>query len=200
MSTCYGGTFIAAPLGVDVGYAGPNITEVQQAGPCWCNTVTYSLASACSECQGGESIEWSQYEEYCTTVLAPSTFPNPVPAGTRVQHWALVAISGPALWSPSTAQIVGDAPEIIPGELIDTPAVVPTPSHTVVPTTSFTFTTPTIVRPEPTITVPSSGGNGGDTGPGSLTNGSNQGAGVGGVLRGVVIMAAIAGLTLTLIL
>ena len=52
--------FDLTPLGLDVGYAGPSITEVIEAGSCWCNTVIYSLASACSECQGGESISYVQ--------------------------------------------------------------------------------------------------------------------------------------------
>ena len=50
--------FDLAPLGLDSGYAGPNEEEVLQAGSCWCNTVIYNLASACSECQGGLSISY----------------------------------------------------------------------------------------------------------------------------------------------
>ena len=46
------------PLGLDIGYAGPSVEEVLEADTCWCNTVIYSLMSACSECQGGESITY----------------------------------------------------------------------------------------------------------------------------------------------
>jgi len=202
MSTCYGGSFVMASLGIDVGYAGPSITEVTQAAPCWCNTVVYSLASACSECQGGESIEWSQYKQYCITVPPPSTFPNPVPGGTAVPQWALVAISGTSYWSPSTAQSVGDSPEIIPGELINTPAVVPTTSHTVAPQPTTPFNTPTIVEPSftlPSITLPSTT-KGPFSGSGSLgSGGSKRVASAGGLVWGVTAMAAISGLVLTLI-
>ena len=48
------------PLGLDVGYAGPSLEEVIEADSCWCNTVIYNLMSACSECQGGESISYVQ--------------------------------------------------------------------------------------------------------------------------------------------
>ena len=33
-------------------YAGPSIEDALEADSCWCNTVIYSLGSACSECQG----------------------------------------------------------------------------------------------------------------------------------------------------
>jgi len=200
LSTCYGGSFTMNPLGTYIEYAGPSATEVQQAGPCWCNTVAYSLMSACSECQGGQAIAWSQYEEYCKTVQV-SAFPHPVPAGTRVPHWALVAISGSALWNPSTAKTVGDAPEILPGGLINGPAVVPTPS-TAVPTPNTVAPPPTtpIVPPAPTVTVTTSPST---TAPpfsaGSKTGGSKQVVSAGGLVWGVTSMAAISGLVLTLI-
>ncbi|KAI9429284.1 hypothetical protein H4582DRAFT_311035 [Lactarius indigo] len=69
-----------------------------------------------------------------------STFPDPVPPGTRVPQWALLDITHANFWNAGTAQLVGDFPEIFPGELINTPAplsVTPrTPSassHIVVP-------------------------------------------------------------------
>jgi hypothetical protein len=89
-----------------------------------------------------------------------------------------------------------DAPEVIPGELIDTPAVVPTPSYTVVPTS---FTTPTIIQPEPTTTpaiittsIPFAGNTG-------ANGGSKQVSSAGGLYWGVITMAAISGLVWTLI-
>jgi len=78
---------------------------------------------------------------------------------------------------PNTASRVGDVPETTPGELIDGPALV-IPSHT------------TSIVPTPTGSGVLGSGNG-------LTSG--QGASAGGVLWGVTFMAAIAGLTLTLI-
>ncbi|KAI9447113.1 hypothetical protein BJY52DRAFT_1228459 [Lactarius psammicola] len=93
MSTCYGG--------------GPSRLEVREADSCWCNTVTFSLASACGECQGGQSLFLSTYYENCTRILEPSTFPNRVPAGTRVPQWALVDVTLLGYWSVSTALLVG---------------------------------------------------------------------------------------------
>jgi len=178
VSTCYGGVITINPLTMGfTEYAGPSATEVLEAGPCWCNTVTYNLVSACSECQGGVSLLWAEYVQNCTTVLAPSRFPYPVPAGTSVPQWALAAIPGGDYWDPNTASRVGDVPETTPGELIDGPALV-IPSHT------------TSVVPTPTGSGVLGSGNG-------LTSG--QGASAGGVLWGVTFMAAIAGLTLTLI-
>ncbi|KAH9028993.1 hypothetical protein EDB85DRAFT_1892267 [Lactarius pseudohatsudake] len=100
--------FAVNPLGLgDTAYAGPSREEVRDAGSCWCNTVAFSLISACSECQGGQSLLWSEYYQNCARILEPSTFPNPVPAGTRVPQWALVDITLANDWSPSTAQLVG---------------------------------------------------------------------------------------------
>ncbi|KAH9054916.1 hypothetical protein EDB87DRAFT_1361132 [Lactarius vividus] len=108
MSTCYHGGFAMNPLGLgDIAYAGPSREDVRDAGPCWCNTVAFSLISACSECQGGQSLLWSEYYLNCTRILEPSTFPNPVPAGTRVPQWALLDITLANFWSASTAQLVG---------------------------------------------------------------------------------------------
>ncbi|KAH9161228.1 hypothetical protein EDB89DRAFT_754399 [Lactarius sanguifluus] len=138
MSTCYRGVFTVNPLSLgDIAYAGPSREEVRDAGSCWCNSVAFSLISACSECQGAQSLLWSEYYQNCTRILEPSTFPNPVPAGTRVPQWALVDITLANFWSASTAQLVGDTPEIFPGERIDTPA---------------TFTIRTSSSPSPTFT------------------------------------------------
>jgi len=122
MATCYGGSFEIPPLGLgDTSYSGPFVDQVTATltDACWCNTVTYNLISACSECQGGQSLFWSDYNFNCTLILAPSTFPNPVPAGTRVPQWALLGIPSSNYWSPTAAEHVGDTPEILPGELID---------------------------------------------------------------------------------
>jgi hypothetical protein len=188
MSTCYFGVFNMNPLGPgDTAYAGPSITEVIDANACWCNTVIYNLISACSECQGRQPLYWYDYYRNCSTILAPATFPNPVPAGTRVQHWALLDIPTVEYWSPITAQRVGDTPEVLPGGIINTPAIVPTPS-TVTPytTPSHTFV------PGPTLTP---------TFPSLPTSGlSNRGAlNTNPFAGGVTTVAAMAGLILSLV-
>ncbi|KAN0139309.1 hypothetical protein V8E53_002810 [Lactarius tabidus] len=167
LATCYGGVFDMNPLLLgDSGYAGPSIAEAAAAGPCWCNTVTYNLASACSECQGGQSILWSEYYQYCSTILPPATFPNPVPAGTSVPQWALLGIPSTNYWSPTSAQRVGDFPELFPGALINTPAILPTtsiPPYVPAPTSPRSVvqepTFPSLsITPLPTLNIPSSAG------------------------------------------
>jgi len=176
MSTCYGSGFDATTLNLEsTAYLGPTPEEVREAGGCWCNTVAYSLISACSTCRGGMAIPFSEYTGSCRTVSQPSTFPNPVPAGTNVPQWALVAITGYTFWDSSTAQYVGDTPEIMPGELIDTPNKVVSPP----PSSSHT-------TPKSTATL-------------SGSTGSKQGAIAGGLVWGVTTMAAISGLALSLV-
>ncbi|KAI9447114.1 hypothetical protein BJY52DRAFT_1420507 [Lactarius psammicola] len=152
------------------------------SGPCWCNTVAYSLIGACAECQAGLPLFLSTYYENCTRILEPSTFPNPVPAGTRVPQWALVDVTPLNYWSASTARLVGDTPEIFPGELINDPPSTstfgPPPSTTIRPTFSTSFPT------SPTFT--SSGSR------------LNKDAIAGGAVPGVTIIATIAGLVLSL--
>ncbi|KAF8266888.1 hypothetical protein EI94DRAFT_1731877 [Lactarius quietus] len=176
MSTCYGGSFIMDPLGVgSTSYAGPSVEDAREEDACYCNTVIYNLVSACGGCQGGSPISLSEYYLNCTTTLEPALFPNPVPVGTQVPHWALLDPTSSNFWSASTAQLVGDTPEVTPGQVINSPAIPPIVSTSAVP--------------EPRTTVPSSGSSG---------RGSNKSDITGGVVRGVTIVAAIAGLALSL--
>ncbi|KAF8266889.1 hypothetical protein EI94DRAFT_1731882 [Lactarius quietus] len=174
MGTCYPGGFTLYSL-VYLGqpYAGPTIEDVQGEKACWCNNVVYNLFSACAECQGGIPLLWSDYDQNCTSILEPSTFPNPVPAGIRVPRWALFNTMGANVWTASTAQTVGDTPEILPGQGIGI-VVPPPPTITVINTPPPTVT---VVPPERTFlstsaSLPTPG------------NGLNSGAIVGSVVRG----------------
>ncbi|KAH8977666.1 hypothetical protein EDB92DRAFT_711304 [Lactarius akahatsu] len=172
MSTCYGSVLTLNPLGVgNTHYAGPSREEDLEANPCWCNTVTYNLLSACSGCQGGRSLLWTQYHQNCTRILEPSTFSNPVPVGTRVPHWVLQDTSSSGIWSYSSAQLIGDTPEIFPGELINTPT-----TSTIRTTTSASLT----IVPVPTSPSFTSSG-----------SGLYKGAFAGLVVCGVTAIAAI---------
>ncbi|KAI9438020.1 hypothetical protein H4582DRAFT_1952141 [Lactarius indigo] len=195
MSTCYRGAFAVNPLGLgDTAYAGPSRQEVQEAGLCWCNTVAFSLISACSECQGGQSLFWSEYRQNCARTLEPSTFPNPVPAGTRVPQWALIDITFVNFWSASTAQLVGDTPEIFPGQRIDTPATFTIKSTS---SPSPTFTTRSTSIPTPTFTISHTSSTSFPTVPEptspSFSSGIrlNMGANDSSVARGIITIAAI---------
>ncbi|KAH8987999.1 hypothetical protein EDB86DRAFT_2832103 [Lactarius hatsudake] len=171
--------------GVGHSYAGPSREENLEANPCWCNTVAYNLLNACADCQGGLSLSWSEYYLNCTSIRAPSTFgltlsvagslhtdsPTPVPAGTRVPQWVLQDTSRSGIWSYSSARLIGDTPEVFPGELINTPT-----TFTIMTTTSASSASLTTV-PVPT---PSSSG-----------SGLYKGALAGDVICGVTAIAAI---------
>ncbi|KAH8988001.1 hypothetical protein EDB86DRAFT_2075496 [Lactarius hatsudake] len=124
--------------------------------------------------------------------ISTCRFPNPVPAGTHVPQWALVDITLENFWSASTAQLVGDTPEIFPGGRIDTPATFtmttsssPSPTFTVRPTSSPTPTF-TIGHTSsisfPTVPEPSLASSG---------SGLNKGASTGGVVRDVITIATV---------
>ncbi|KAF8497752.1 hypothetical protein F5888DRAFT_1694525 [Russula emetica] len=56
-----------------------------------CSTIGYSLLSACDGCQGSDwirayvsAINWTKYAYNCTKTMPPGSFPNPIPAGTRL--------------------------------------------------------------------------------------------------------------------
>ncbi|KAH9005548.1 hypothetical protein EDB86DRAFT_3061759 [Lactarius hatsudake] len=90
-ATCGTGLFTIEPLPQGSLYRGPN---ANQSNLCECNTVVYSLVSACGACQGSsEWIQWSQWYINCTTVSTDGTYPNSIPAGTRIPHWAYLTVS-----------------------------------------------------------------------------------------------------------
>jgi len=118
-STCAGGTFSIPALQPGSSYSGP--TGSDDSDLCKCNTVVYSLLSACDACQGGQWLSWADYKYNCTTVLSPSSFPNPVPAGTSVPHWALIDVTAEGTWDAVLSLAAGDTPEAGPGTTIGTP-------------------------------------------------------------------------------
>ncbi|KAH9047027.1 hypothetical protein EDB83DRAFT_2553732 [Lactarius deliciosus] len=140
MSTCYGSSnmlylctshrvltdiaegFVVEPLQFRDYYLPPTQGQVQEANSCWCSTVIFSLLSACGECQNGLSTLWTEFSQNCPGIIEPSTFSHPVPEGTRVPQWALLDITRANIWDATTAQIIGDTPEILPGGLIGTSA------------------------------------------------------------------------------
>ncbi|KAH9991388.1 hypothetical protein BJV77DRAFT_962867 [Russula vinacea] len=143
MATCDSGSYNIPPLSNPGSWYYPPGSEAA-ADLCYCNTVGYSLFSACSACQNGIFftcghvvsfstpmahilvISWSDWVTNCTKVLPPSSFPNPVPSGIRVPHWALLdvthcnhnAIQNENNWNPSESYAAGDTPEVLPGSLI----------------------------------------------------------------------------------
>ncbi|KAH9059771.1 hypothetical protein EDB87DRAFT_742134 [Lactarius vividus] len=101
-ATCGSGLFKIDPLPQGSLYRGPN---VNQSNLCECNSVVYSLVSACGACQGSAQwIPWSQWILNCTTVSTDGTYPKSIPAGTRIPHWAYLEVSTADTWDATAAQ------------------------------------------------------------------------------------------------
>ncbi|KAI0250831.1 hypothetical protein BJV78DRAFT_1282904 [Lactifluus subvellereus] len=188
LATCSGGSSVIPPLDPGNWYS----VFANDGNLCVCNTVAYSLLSACGACQQDTWTTWSQYSLNCTNTMRPvSSFPNPVPSGTRVPQWALLDVTFENNWSISKSFAVGDSPELTPGMVISpssasstspTPTPTPTtPSPTpTTPSPTSTTHSPTPTTPSPTPTHSSS---------------SNVGATAGGVIGGVAAIA-VAGLAI----
>ncbi|KAH9964232.1 hypothetical protein BC827DRAFT_1266025 [Russula dissimulans] len=192
MATCYGGAFSIASLAPGYEYQGPTAADTVAGLRCKCTVVAYSLISACDACQGEGWIDWSNYTANCPMTESFSTFPYPVPAGTRVPAWSLLDITAYAnqTWDSNKAFAVGDGTELAPGEAISLGSSASTG-------TTGSRTTPTTANsPYPTSTSPSS-----DSSPSSspTSHSSNVGAIAGGAAGGVAAVS-IAGLAVFLYL
>jgi len=144
-------------------YLGP---QQGAAFPCGCNTVVYSLVSACGACQNVSSpafINWTSWEENCGQIAPFGTFPENISPSTAVPHWAYLNFTNPG-FDVAQAQAAGDSPEST-----STPAATPT-----APGSSGSPSTPS--TPAPT------------------GHKSNTGAIAGGVVGGIVGLVALAGL------
>jgi len=129
-ATCGTGLFSIAPLPQGSLYRGPN---AGQDNLCQCNTIVYSLVSACGACQGSSSwIQWSQWRVNCSTVSSAGTYPNAIPDGTRIPHWAYLDVSVADTWNATAAQSAGDSPESTPSTTSSTSG----PSSTTSPSSS----------------------------------------------------------------
>jgi hypothetical protein len=49
------------------------------------------------------------------TLTLVGRFPNPVPSGIRVPHWALLDVTNENLWDFNKSYAAGDSPELAPG-------------------------------------------------------------------------------------
>ncbi|KAF8465588.1 hypothetical protein DFH94DRAFT_848610 [Russula ochroleuca] len=132
VATCSGEdyTFYLLPQGYS--YSGPDGFDASNL--CYCNTVAYSLFSACGACQGQEWITCGHYlvamarVTNCTKTLPPSSFPNPVPSGIWVPRWALLDVTIENDWNANESYAVGDSPEAGPGSILGPSGVSSTPT------------------------------------------------------------------------
>ncbi|TRM62590.1 hypothetical protein BD626DRAFT_497860 [Schizophyllum amplum] len=98
-AVCNSGIFSVPSLETDEQYVGP---DPAYATECRCNTVFYSVLAACSACQDAEYIEWSTYSANCSSV-AIAQYPEDIPSGTRVPHWAYQDVVSNDTFSLQTA-------------------------------------------------------------------------------------------------
>ncbi|KAI9508317.1 hypothetical protein F5148DRAFT_930723 [Russula earlei] len=165
-AVCSNGAFSVPALLPQHSYTGPSGQDDDDL--CKCNTVAYSLISACDACQQESWITYTTWRINCTSVATPGTFPKPIPEGTRVPSWAYIDPGDD--WNVTAAQLVGDAPEVT-GSVAIVPTSTPGSQSTITPQTS-----------------PSSASTS------SSKSNSNAGAIAGGVVGGVVGAALIAGI------
>jgi len=175
MSTCNMGSFTINSLLPGYSYTGPS--GVDDSNLCKCNTIAYSLISACDACQSETWITWSEYSFNCTRTLSPSTFPNPVPAGTRVPQWALLDVTLENSWNVNKSMAIGDSPEIGPGETISGLSA-----------SASTTAQSTGTSPNPTVFSGASSASASRT-PTPTKSSSNVGAIAGGVVGGVAAIS-----------
>ncbi|KAG8967553.1 hypothetical protein FRC03_009806 [Tulasnella sp. 419] len=79
----------------------------QGANQCRCNTVVYSLLSACSACQNGLVGTWSTWIQFCPpTFVTVADYPLAPPVDTEIPKWALVDPSKTGAWNVTEAQAI----------------------------------------------------------------------------------------------
>ncbi|KAF8969855.1 hypothetical protein BDZ97DRAFT_1754280 [Flammula alnicola] len=94
LAVCNNGSFPVDALPDSSHYLGPSL---QNANACQCNTVTYSLMSACGACQGQiylpqpHYFSWSVWSANCAMVYV-DTYPEPIPSGVSVPGWAYLDV------------------------------------------------------------------------------------------------------------
>lgn len=167
---CSGGQFTVDQLDPNTHYVGPYVDE---ANPCECSTVTYSLISACSICQNRTYIAWSSWSTNCSTVYPG--YPESIPTGTAIPQWAYQDVVTTDDFNVTLAQAVGDSPESTATTAPATATSVSTTTGVVASLTAAPSSSTT------SLSQPSS-------------KSTNTSAIVGGAVGGVVGLAAIAGL------
>ncbi|EIM90318.1 uncharacterized protein STEHIDRAFT_119338 [Stereum hirsutum FP-91666 SS1] len=182
-AVCSSGSFSLPPLTPGSFYTGPS--QAQAGDICMCNSVVYSLISACDACQGAVWLSYSEYNHNCTAIASEGTLPSglTIPSGTRVPHWAYLNVSGLDSWDNTSAfAAIGGAESSATGG-----------ATTINPSTTGQSTFPASLTDASSTSTGS--GSPANTGSSSSSGSSSHaGAIAGGVVGGVVGVAAIAGL------
>ncbi|KAG1891138.1 hypothetical protein F4604DRAFT_393609 [Suillus subluteus] len=172
-----------APLPTGYLYSAPSAAT---ANTCVCNTVTYSMVSACADCQNRTYLDWSSWSSSCSK-LSIREYPNDIPTGTKVPNWAYLNVTGD--FNAVAAQSNGDLPE---STATSGPTVTVTYSTTM--SASLTGVSTYVISVSTSLTSSSGAATGSSATPVSDSTSSNVGAIAGGVVGGIAGAAAIIGL------
>ncbi|KAI0263836.1 hypothetical protein BC834DRAFT_296236 [Gloeopeniophorella convolvens] len=104
---CIGSPTVAGPLAVGTTYLPPPYASL-----CWCNSILYSLLSACSSCQEQGVVSWNTWARNCTWTAGSGIIPGLVIVEeTVIPGWAFADIA--IIWNAWEAleivQLLSDA-------------------------------------------------------------------------------------------
>lgn len=141
---CLVAAVLEAPCqGGDIVYIGP---LANNSTLCQCNTVTYSLVSACAACQGQRFISWSQWIANCTTSnVSIATYPLRLPTSVQVPSWAYLNVTIDDFWN-ATASLNNHNADSLQNLTSTSTSTNPGPSRSTV-TPSITSLIPTLAGP-----------------------------------------------------
>jgi len=106
--TCFNGVYNVPPLNENQTlYSGP---AAGSASDCECNTVRYSILSACAACQSQDFLPWPIFSGNCTRVFV-GDFPKQIPSYTRIPHYAFLSLGTDNRFNLTAAQAVANLPE-----------------------------------------------------------------------------------------
>ncbi|KAF9777882.1 hypothetical protein BJ322DRAFT_1025455 [Thelephora terrestris] len=150
---------------------------------CGCNTVIYSLYSACDACQNATVKSWGEWNQNCDAVYV-AQYPFNIPSDTAIPRWAFIDFTESGNFNASAAQGVGRDPEAF-GNVPVTLNLSSTSSSGKLPTS------PTSTRPSSTNSLGPSGSTSTNVNGinGATSDQDNVPAIVGGVVGGVVCLA-----------
>jgi len=103
--TCTAGYYDVPPLPPGGNYSLGSLNPNQ----CTCNTVYYSLLAACSVCQGGKFISFSNSASNCGNIgTYLQRYPGIIPNDTAVPHYAYLDLSTDDLFDLARARAAGE--------------------------------------------------------------------------------------------
>lgn len=93
------GTWNSQPLDSEQYYLSPT---TENANPCLCNAVFYSVVSACAYCQGAVVSTWFQWIPNCGNYQS-QTYPVSVVQGSSLPGWATLPVPASGTWDATAA-------------------------------------------------------------------------------------------------